>query len=170
VPTAAAPRFLFPARASAARTPGSPTKGDIAILQFLAAAEILETDLWQQYNELGGEEGGNQALPACADQRRRRHCRTTSTQKHRRRGPATRRFLNAYLESKGAAPVNPGRVPDAPEQPGDGRPAGRAGSRTLMSLKRRHQLLPALPQPAATRTFGATFPQVVNIQGEPAIR
>src|SRR5438270_6076625 len=29
-------------------------KGDIAILRFLSAAEILETDLWQQYNELGG--------------------------------------------------------------------------------------------------------------------
>src|ERR1700752_1186116 len=28
--------------------------GDIAILRFLAAVEILETDLWQQYNELGG--------------------------------------------------------------------------------------------------------------------
>ncbi len=30
------------------------TVGDVAILRFLAAAEILETDLWQQYNELGG--------------------------------------------------------------------------------------------------------------------
>ena len=30
------------------------TIGDVAILRFLAAAEILETDLWQQYNELGG--------------------------------------------------------------------------------------------------------------------
>src|SRR5215472_3298094 len=30
------------------------TSGDIAILRFLSAAEILETDLWQQYNELGG--------------------------------------------------------------------------------------------------------------------
>src|SRR5215468_2414613 len=29
-------------------------KGDVAILRFLAAAEIIETDLWQQYNELGG--------------------------------------------------------------------------------------------------------------------
>src|ERR1700719_466300 len=28
--------------------------GDAAILRFLSAAEILETDLWQQYNELGG--------------------------------------------------------------------------------------------------------------------
>jgi hypothetical protein len=29
-------------------------KGDEAILRFLAAAEIIESDLWQQYNELGG--------------------------------------------------------------------------------------------------------------------
>ena len=30
------------------------TQGDVAILRFLAAVEILESDLWQQYNELGG--------------------------------------------------------------------------------------------------------------------
>jgi ferritin-like protein len=30
------------------------TPGDAAILRFLAALEILETDFWQQYNELGG--------------------------------------------------------------------------------------------------------------------
>jgi TAT (twin-arginine translocation) pathway signal sequence len=30
------------------------TQGDIDILRLLAAAEILETDLWEQYNELGG--------------------------------------------------------------------------------------------------------------------
>src|SRR5580704_12410026 len=44
------------------------TKGDIAILQFLAAAEIIETDLWEQYTELGGtqdaeEHGGNGGSP-----------------------------------------------------------------------------------------------------------
>ena len=33
---------------------GRLSRGDAAILRFLAAAEILETDLWQQYNELGG--------------------------------------------------------------------------------------------------------------------
>jgi hypothetical protein len=31
-----------------------PTQGDIAILTFLAAAELIEADLWQQYAELGG--------------------------------------------------------------------------------------------------------------------
>src|ERR1700683_2381267 len=30
------------------------TKGDVAILQFLAAAELIESDLWIQYAELGG--------------------------------------------------------------------------------------------------------------------
>src|ERR1700757_3026302 len=30
------------------------TKGDIAILRFLAAAELIESDLWTQYAELGG--------------------------------------------------------------------------------------------------------------------
>src|SRR5713226_5525607 len=37
------------------------TPGDVAILKFLAAAELIETDLWQQYNELGGVKGGNPA-------------------------------------------------------------------------------------------------------------
>jgi hypothetical protein len=30
------------------------SKGDAAILSFLAAAEIIESDLWIRYNELGG--------------------------------------------------------------------------------------------------------------------
>ena len=33
---------------------GAIGKGDAAILRFLSAAEIIETDVWQQYNELGG--------------------------------------------------------------------------------------------------------------------
>jgi hypothetical protein len=30
------------------------TKGDIAILRLLAAVELIESDLWLQYAELGG--------------------------------------------------------------------------------------------------------------------
>src|SRR5512144_30048 len=40
---------LLPHNAEAS---GGLTPGDAAILRFLAAAEILETDAWQQYNEL----------------------------------------------------------------------------------------------------------------------
>jgi hypothetical protein len=35
------------------------TNGDAAILQLLLAAEIIESDLWQQYRELGGIEATN---------------------------------------------------------------------------------------------------------------
>src|ERR1700716_2714849 len=42
---------LLATRAQAANTIST---GDAAILRFLSALEILETDLWQQYNELGG--------------------------------------------------------------------------------------------------------------------
>ncbi len=55
-------------------------QGDAAILRFLSAAEILETDLWQQYNELGGiQDGevpggsGNKAFTQGADRTRRGH-------------------------------------------------------------------------------------------------
>src|ERR1700757_365977 len=41
-------------RANPADNSGSLARGDAAILRFLAAAEILESDLWEQYWELGG--------------------------------------------------------------------------------------------------------------------
>src|SRR5260370_26886374 len=42
--------------AKGSNSKGSPglTRGDADILRFLAAAEIIETDLCQQYNELAG--------------------------------------------------------------------------------------------------------------------
>jgi hypothetical protein len=42
---------------------GSLTRGDAAILRFLAAAEILESDLWEQYWELGGTQTNEFATP-----------------------------------------------------------------------------------------------------------
>ena len=58
---AAAVPFSALATSSASAQSTGPTDGDIAILRFLAAAEILETDLWEQYNELGGADGGTPA-------------------------------------------------------------------------------------------------------------
>jgi hypothetical protein len=89
-----------------------PTKGDIAILRFLAAAEILETDLWQQYNELGGIQdkevpggSGNSVYTNLlnsvldADMSQYIHDNTEDEFSHFT-------FINAYLMSKGADPVN----------------------------------------------------------------
>ena len=86
---------------------GSLTKGDAAILRFLAAAEILETDLWQQYNELGGvqdsEVPGGSGSPAYtaalavldSDMAQYIHDNTEDELTHEV-------FINAYLASKGA--------------------------------------------------------------------
>src|SRR5438445_2986721 len=90
---------------------GSLTKGDAAILRFLAAAEILETDLWQQYNELGGvqdpEVPGGSGSPAYtaalavldSDMAQYIHDNTENEMTHEL-------FLNAYLVAFGAAPAN----------------------------------------------------------------
>src|SRR5437660_8685691 len=80
------------------------SKGDVAILRFLAAVEIIETDLWQQYNELGGVNGGNPAYMAAlsnldGDMPQYIADNTDDEISHAA-------FLNAYLRSKGATPVN----------------------------------------------------------------
>jgi hypothetical protein len=90
---------------------GHLTRGDAALLRFAAAAEILETDFWVQYNELcgipdkevpGGK--GNPAFTAAlsvldADMAQYVHDNTDDEFTHQN-------FLNAYLVSKGADPVS----------------------------------------------------------------
>src|SRR5689334_22438729 len=90
---------------------GSLSSGDAAILRFLAALEILETDLWQQYNELAGiqdsEVPGGSGNPAYAaavavldsDMAQYIHDNTVDEFTHFT-------FLNAYLEAKGERPAN----------------------------------------------------------------
>jgi hypothetical protein len=86
------------------------TEGDIAILRLLAAAELIEADLWQQYSELGGTQdgevsgvnGGNSLYMAAlqildGDMSQYVHDNTDDELSHAA-------FLNAYLESKGQKP------------------------------------------------------------------
>jgi hypothetical protein len=49
---------LLPSVLNAEEKHSNLIKGDAAILRFLAAAEIIETDLWLQYNEFGGTQDG----------------------------------------------------------------------------------------------------------------
>jgi hypothetical protein len=89
-------------------------KGDVAILRFLAAAEILESDLWTQYAELGGI-GDNP--PIEVDPTPMLNNYQVALSNLDTDGPqyitsntideiSHATFLNAYLESKGADPVN----------------------------------------------------------------
>src|ERR1700746_3779824 len=83
---------------------GGISEGDAAILRFLAAAEILETDLWQQYTELGGQDApasgyktGLQQLDG--DMPQYISDNTDDEMSHEL-------FINAYLKSKGAKQVD----------------------------------------------------------------
>ena len=58
---------------TASATGGTLTAGDVAILRLLAAIELIESDLWQQYNELGGVNGGNPAYMAALSNLDSRH-------------------------------------------------------------------------------------------------
>jgi hypothetical protein len=51
--------------------------GDVAILRFLAAAELIESDLWIQYAELGGI-GDNKPIEVNPNQQKVRSPRSTS--------------------------------------------------------------------------------------------
>jgi hypothetical protein len=65
---------------------------DAAILRFLAAAEILETDLWQQYNELAlGNAAFQQALVALDGDM------PTYVNQNTRNELSHQAFINAYL-------------------------------------------------------------------------
>ena len=75
------------------------TRADVAILQLLAAAELIEEDLWQQYTELGGvdspESGYRAGLEILdGDQPQYISDNTDDEISHAA-------FLNAYLQSKG---------------------------------------------------------------------
>jgi hypothetical protein len=88
--------------------------GDIAILRFLAAAELIESDLWTQYAELGGI-GDNPPIEVAPNQQLNNYQIALSNLDGD--GPqyitsntideiSHATFLNGYLESKGADPVN----------------------------------------------------------------
>ena len=93
---------------------GSLNKGDAAILRFLAAAELIESDLWIQYAELGGI-GDNP--PVEVDNNEMLNNYQIALSNLDGDGPqyiasntideiSHAAFLNGYLESKGADPVN----------------------------------------------------------------
>ena len=87
------------------------TGGDVALLRLAAAIELIEADLWQQYNELGGAvdnndrpNPGNPAYLAALQNLDGDMPQYISDNTDDEISHAA--FLNAYLMSKGEQPVN----------------------------------------------------------------
>ncbi len=90
--------------AQTTRSASKLSQGDAALLRFAAAAEIIEADLWQQYNELGGVQGGNPAYIAALSNLDGDMPQYISDNTDDELSHAA--FLNAYLISKGEEPVD----------------------------------------------------------------
>jgi hypothetical protein len=142
------------------------SKGDVAILRFLAAAEIIESDLWQQYAELGGVTEGAQNNYQLAfqfldgDGSQYITSNTIDEISH-----AT--FLNAYLQLHGADPVDfdefrilQGSTATGTQNVGRLTNLMHLNVDTSWYIRYRSTTNP---------DFGATFPQALKITDRPAI-
>ncbi|HEV2924072.1 MAG TPA: twin-arginine translocation signal domain-containing protein [Solirubrobacteraceae bacterium] len=148
-----------------ARSSSKLTEGDVAILRFLAAVELIESDLWQQYNELGGVNGGNPSYMAAlsnldGDMPQYINDNTEDEISHAA-------FLNEFLASKGAEPVNLDPFRTLPSSKATG--AQQIGRLTnLLSLDVDTSYYTRY-RSAQSPDFGASFPQAVTINNQPAI-
>jgi hypothetical protein len=153
------------ATASPAFASGGLSKGDAAILRFLAAAEIIETDLWQQYNELAGiqdsEVPGGSGNPdyteAVAvldeDMDQYIHDNTDDEISHAA-------FINAYLSAHGKQAVNLDRFRTLPSSQATG--AQQIGRLTnLMQLTVDTSFWTRYRSDSQNPDFGDVLPQAV---------
>jgi Ferritin-like domain len=148
-----------------ARATGGLTPGDAAILRFLAALETLETDLWQQYNELGGVQdsevpggSGNPDYTAALavldeDMAQYIHDNTDDEFTHFT-------FLNAYLKAHGMAPANLEKFRTLPSSTATG--AQQIGRLTnLMQLTVDTSWWTRYRSDSLNPDFGDTLPQAI---------
>jgi len=148
-----------------AEASGGLTKGDAAILRFLAAAEILETDLWQQYNELCGVQdsevpggSGNPAFTTAlevldGDMPQYVHDNTEDEFTHFD-------FINAYLKAHNMAPADLSKFATLPSSTADG--AQNIGRLTnLMQLSVDTSWWTRYRSDSKNPDFGDTFDQAV---------
>lgn len=138
------------------------TSGDVAILRFLAAAELLEQDLWQQYSELAdGNPAFREAL-AVLDEDMNQYIfdNTDDELSHAD-------FLNAYLVSIGAQPVNLDAFRTLPSSQATGaQPIPRLTNLMNLTVDTSWWIR---YRSTDNPDFGDTFPQFIDIVNRPAI-
>jgi hypothetical protein len=149
--------------------------GDVAILQFLAAAELIEADLWTQYAELGGI-GKNPPIEVAPNQPLNNYQIALSNLDGD--GPqyissntldevSHAAFLNAYLQSKGADPVDFTRFETLPGSTATGS-SGKLRLTNLMHLNVDTSWYVRY-RSTGNPDRGATFPQALTLQNVTAI-
>jgi hypothetical protein len=162
-----------------ARAAGTLSQGDASILRFLAALEILETDFWQQYNELGGIQdtevpGGTGNKPYTkalaqldADMAQYIHDNTEDEFTHFD-------FINQYLMANGGTPVSLESFRTLPGSQATGADMTKKRLTNLMELTvdtswwTRYRSRTKNPDPPFNDTFPVAVPSIATGQ-HPAI-
>ena len=141
-------------------------RGDAAILRFLAAAEIIEADLWQQYNELAGiQDGevpggsGNDAYTEAVevldeDMNQYIHDNTDDEFSHVA-------FINAYLQAHGEKTVNLDKFRTLPSSQADGAQTNVGRLTNLMQLSVDTSFWTRYRSDTLNPDLGDTLPQAV---------
>src|SRR5580700_9634283 len=154
---------------------GSLNKGDVAILRFLAAAELIESDLWTQYAELGGL---GHLPPIEVDPNEHLNPYQVALSNLDPDGPqyitsntldevSHATFLNAFLESRGAEPVNFTEFETLRGSTATGS-SGKLRLTNLMNLNVDTSWYVRY-RSATNPDLGATFPQAITLKGVTAI-
>ena len=142
---------------------GGISHGDVALLRLLAAAEIIETDLWQQYNELAlGNAAFQQGLFALDEDM------PTYVNQNTRDELSHQAFINAYLVSKGHSPVSLEQFRTLPSSQATGSNKHAKRLTNLMDLTVDTSWYTRY-RSTGNPDFGDTFPQIVNLVNVPAI-
>ena len=151
-----------PVRAKAAPLDGGLDAGDAAILRFLAAAELIEHDLWQQYAELGENNPGyKEALEGIDDDMVDYAVDVTEDEL------SHHEFINAFLAANGAIPVDLDEFRTIPPPDVTGiLPTPRLTNLTRLSVDTSFY---NRYRGTGNPDFGDTFPQIATIRDQPGI-
>src|ERR1700691_3233819 len=163
------------AKTTSAQERGRLNPGDAAILRFLEAAELIESDLWIQYSELGGI-GNLQPIevdptpPLNNYQKALSNLDTDGPQyiaSNTLDEISHATFINAYLESRGAEPVNFTQF----ETLQGSSATGSTGKPRLTNLMHLNVDTSWFVRYRSTTNpdLGATFPQAITLSGVTAI-
>jgi hypothetical protein len=165
------------ARAQDRDSDGRINPGDAAILRFLAAAELIESDLWIQYAELGGI-GNDQPIEINPNPSPALNPYQVALSNLDGDGPqyissntldevSHASFLNAYLESRGAEPVNFDEFRTLTGSTA----TGASGIGRLTNLMHLNVDTSWYVRYRSTTNpdFGATFPQAITLNNVAAI-
>ena len=137
------------------------TDGDAAILRFLAAAEILETDLWQQYTEFADLDGPYADALETIDDDMPAYIQQNTEDEFSHQS-----FLNAFLVKMRQQPVNLEPFRTLPSSPVAPVQTGRLTNLMHLNVDTSWYLR---YRSAGNPDFGDAFGQAVQIVNRPAI-